>query len=309
MTVQRAVKDYLRYLAVGKRLAKNTQTNYRHYLSHLINWCQENQVKQIEDFSADDVLDWQEALLGSLKSNTQNYYLIALRGLLKYLIGKDVQVLAPEKVTLAKAKGQEIVYLEPEEVEQIIAVIPTATNQQKRDRAILALLFSSGLRISELTSLKRNQISLRRGEVTVLGKGGKTRLVFFSTEALEELKRYLAGRKDGNPYLLVHHRRDGTPADLHHAITARSVQRSLNHWANLAGITKPVTPHKLRHSFATDLLRNGADLRSVQQMLGHASVSTTQIYTHISDRSLKEVHSKFHHRQLGQSERETDESP
>jgi len=294
MTIQRAVKEYLRYLAVGKRLAKNTQDNYRRYLSHLSRWCQENKLENIEDFTAEDALDWQEDLLGALKSNTQNYYLIALRGLLKYLISKDLAVLSPDKITLAKSREQEIVYLEPEEIEQIIATIPTDTNQQKRDRAILSLLFSSGLRISELTGLKRNQVSLRRNELTVIGKGNKSRLVFFSNETLEEIKRYLAGRKDGNPFLFIHHRHDGTPANLTHHITPRSVQRSLAHWAGLAGINKPVTPHKLRHSFATDLLRNGADLRSVQQLLGHASVSTTQIYTHISNKGLKEVHEKFH---------------
>lgn len=296
MTISRAIKEYLRYLALGKQLAINSQINYRHYLESFSIWCQQNKLEKIEDLTAEDVLEWQETLHKTHKNNTQNYYLIALRGLLKYLIGKDVQALSPDRITLSKAKGQEIIFLEPEEIEQIINTIPTASIGQFRDRAIFRLLFSSGLRISELTSIKRNQTSLTRGEVTVIGKGSKTRLVFFSDEALEELKRYLAKRKDGNPYLFVQHRQDGTPADLRRPISPRSIQRSLARWATLAGITKPVTPHKLRHSFATDLLRNGADLRSVQQLLGHTSVATTQIYTHITDQGLKEAHQKFHHR-------------
>lgn len=294
MTVKRAIREYLRYLAVGKHLAQNSQSNYSRYLASLSCWCDLHKLEQIESVSYDDVLDWQESISKDHATLTQNYYLIALRGLLKFLISKDVPVLSPEKIILGKSREREVVYLEPEEVAQMCGVIPETTAGQLRDRAIIQALFSAGLRVGELASLKRNQVSLTRGEISVAGKGGKIRPVFLSEEALEAVRLYLTKRKDGNPFLFIHHRGNGEPSTLTKSLSPRSIQRKIRYWASLAGISKPVTPHKLRHSFATDLLRNGADLRSVQALLGHSSLATTQIYTHVTDKSLKDVHRRFH---------------
>lgn len=294
MTVKRAVREYLRYIRVGKQLSANSQLSYGRYLNSLAEWCQEKKLEVIERLTVDDVLDWQESLGHDLQPITQNYYLIALRGLLKFLISKDMAVLSPERITLGKTREREVVFLEPNEVSQISDVIPATTIGQLRDRAIVSALFSAGMRVGELSQLKRSQVSLTRGEISIQGKGGKIRPVFLSDEALEALNSYLSLRKDGNPYLFIHHRRSGEPSSLKEPLTPRSIQRLIRHWAGIAGIVKPVTPHKLRHGFATDLLRNGADLRSVQALLGHSSLATTQIYTHVTDKSLREVHKRFH---------------
>lgn len=240
-----------------------------------------------------------------LKKSTQNYHLIALRSFLKYCAKRDVATLAPEKIELAKQSERQVEFLEGEELERLLAAPIQVHGAQStvhskivvlRDKAILETLFSTGLRVSELAQLRRENVNLKKDEFTVRGKGGKLRLVFLSPSAQEWLTRYCNDRRDVSPYLFVRHDRAGKDAADEKPLTARSIQRLVERYARAAGITKRITPHVLRHSFATDLLRNKADIRSVQAMLGHASITTTQIYTHVTDARLREVHQKHHSR-------------
>ncbi len=298
MTVKRAVQDYLRYLETSRGASSHTVRNYRHYLATFQLWAETNKVEKIEQFGGEDVIDYQLSLLdsgGAKRSRaTVNYYLIALRSLVKYLIGRDLTVLPPEKITLGKVPSRQISFLEPEEIVALIGGAGDDSLVGRRNRAIVAVLFSSGLRVSELLGLKRNQINLATGEFSVRGKGGKVRPGFLSDEALEALGEYIDTRGDTNPYLFIRHHKNPTLDAKRGPISPRAVQRLIGHAAIKAGLTQTVTPHKIRHSFATDLLRNGADLRSVQALLGHSSITTTQIYTHVTDRSLRDVHRRFH---------------
>jgi site-specific recombinase XerD len=239
----------------------------------------------------------------SLKIITQNYHLIALRSFLKYLAKRDVKSLAAEKIELPKTPSRHVEFLETDEVTRLI----DATNQEKeklcrlRDRAILEFLFSTGLRISELVSLKKDNINLKRGEFSVRGKGDKMRLVFLSPQATKVLQEYFDAREDNSKALFIRHdnkesveKQIRSMDQAYSGLTARTVQRLIKKYALLAGITKKISPHTLRHSFATDLLTNGADLRAVQELLGHASISTTQIYTHLTNRRLKDIFDKYH---------------
>jgi site-specific recombinase XerD len=215
--------------------------------------------------------------------------------MLKYLVGRDVAVMAPDRIELGKVSERQIHFLEPEEVSRLLEPPLESSITQLRDQAVLQLLFSSGLRVSELTGLKKSDVNIERGEFSVRGKGGKIRPVFLSESAQAALSAYLAARTDSHPYLFIRHfKNTALDSKAKGGLTTRSVQRILKERAQLAGITKPVTPHKLRHSFATNLLRNGADLRSVQAMLGHASITTTQLYTHVTDKNLRETHERFH---------------
>ncbi|QQG49841.1 MAG: tyrosine-type recombinase/integrase [Candidatus Berkelbacteria bacterium] len=298
MKLERAIKEYLRYCSATRGFSPHTIRNYSHYLGVLGSWCDENKVARVEDLTSDDILDFQVFLndKSNLTHRTINYYLIAIRALLKYLINRDVKVIAPDRIELAKVAERQIHFLEPEEIERLLEIgeaEPTLTTL--RDQAMINLLYSSGLRVSELTSLKRSQVNLKRGEFSVRGKGGKVRPVFLSDEAQSSLQRYLKTRQDTNPYLLIrHYKNAAADSKATGGLSVRSIQRILNQRARLSGITKPVSPHKLRHSFATLLLQNGADLRSVQALLGHSSVTTTQIYTHVTDKNLRETHQRFH---------------
>ena len=228
---------------------------------------------------------------------TQAYHLIALRRFLTYLARRDIKSLEPSKIELPKIVKPQVNFLHYEEIERLIAEIPNETESDLRDRAIVELLFSSGLRVSELVNLNRGSINTKRREFTVRGKGNKDRPIFISKKAAEHIENYLDARNDNlQPLFLNYSRRYKKPSTdgNYRRITPRSVQRMVEKYAKLAGITKHVSPHTMRHSFATDLLVNGADLRSVQGMLGHASIATTQIYTHITDQHLKEIHEKFH---------------
>ena len=281
MTIGRAVKDYLRFLEASRGAAAHTVKNYRHYLNTFQNWAEANKVEKIDQLTGEDVIDYQLSLLDSdgIKRNrsTVNYYLIALRSLLKYLIGRDLTVLPPEKVTLSKVPARQISFLEREDVMRLIQVAGDDSLSGRRNRAIVAVLFSSGLRISELLGLKRNQVNLATGEFSVRGKGGKVRPGFLSDEALDVLGDYIDNRADTSPYLFIRHHKNSVLDSGKVPLSHRTVQRLLGQAAVKAGVTQSVTPHKIRHSFATDLLRNGADLRSVQAMLGHSSITTTQI--------------------------------
>lgn len=297
MTVKRAVKDFLKYCVVSKGYSDHTVKNYTRYLHVFEAWAEERGLSQIEQLTGEDVVDFQlEALHSEQKGKkTQNYYLIALRSLLKYLINRDLTVLSPEKITLAKTPGRQVSFLDQDEIGRIRQNIPVNTLSGKRDRAIISVLYATGLRISELTALQRNQVSLVSGEFSVRGKGGKVRPVFLTEEALDDLADYIENRTDTNPYLFIRHFENSALDSNKRPLSGRSIQRLLGAAARAAGVVKPISPHKLRHSFATSLLSNGADLRSVQALLGHSSITTTQVYTHVTDASLKEVHHRFHH--------------
>lgn len=300
MLFAKAKTDFLEYLEIEQNRSQKTIANYDHYLTRLIDFAGEIKVKDID---AELIRKWRIWLnrLGTntsdeLQKTTQNYHLIALRSFLKYCAKRDIPALAPEKVELARTKRKQVTFLTPEEVARLFTVAKIETLPGLRDRAILELLFSSGLRVSELVSLNRDHINLKRREFMVRGKGQKDRPIFISESAAHWIEQYLNKRQDTTQPLFVRYsgQKKVDTTGNYHRLTTRSVQRMVSRYALLAGITKHVSPHTLRHSFATDLLMNGADLRSVQALLGHSNIATTQIYTHVTDPHLKAVHEKFH---------------
>jgi len=300
MLFSKALVDFLEYLEVEQNRSQKTIENYHHYLTRLTDFAGEIEVKDIDP---ELIRKWRLWLnrLGTnvsdeLQKSTQNYHLIALRSFLKYCAKRDIPALAADKVELAKTQRKQVTFLTPEELSQLFAQPDINTLGGVRDRAILELLFSSGLRVSELVSLDKEHINLKRREFTVRGKGQKDRPIFISGQAAEWLQKYLDMRGDKARPLFVRFggfKKTDTSGN-YQRLTVRSVQRMASRYALLAGITKHVSPHTLRHSFATDLLMNGADLRSVQAMLGHSNIATTQIYTHVTDPHLKATHQKFH---------------
>lgn len=303
MLFMRVKTDFLEYLEIEQGRSQKTIANYDHYLTRIIDFGGDI---EISDITAEFVRKWRLWLnrLGTnvseeMQKNTLNYHLIALRSFLKYCAKRDIPALPPEKIELAKTVRKQVTFLSPEELDRLFTQTDTTDLAGLRDRAILELLFSSGLRVSELVSLDRDHINMKRREFMVRGKGQKDRPIFISEEAAEWITRYLEKRQDNARPLFVRYsgsKQQDTSGD-YHRLTARSVQRLVSRYALLAGITKHVSPHTLRHSFATDLLMNGADLRSVQAMLGHSNIATTQIYTHVTDPHLKSIHEKFHHKQ------------
>jgi len=288
----------LEYLEVERGKALNTAKNYDHYLQTFASFAKSHAIESPAKIDEELIKKFRLALnRQNLSKSTQNYYLISLRSFLKYLARKGSKTLSPEKIELIKTPESQITFLEQDELEQILKAPDLKTIQGIRDRAILALFFSTGLRVSELCNLKKVDINLQKSEFSVRGKGGKVRVVFIDENARESLKRYLAGRDDKNEYLFISYGHTNKPLAVSRellAITPRSVQRMIRKYAKAGGITKHVSPHTMRHSFATDLLIGGADLRSVQEMLGHKSVTTTQIYTHVTNKHLQEVHRAFH---------------
>jgi len=277
-------QEFLEYLEIERGRSLKTVANYDRYLRALIDFTHALSPADITD---ERVRQFRLALnRRGLKKNTQNYHLIALRTFLKFLTGRGLPVLSPAAIDLAKSDRKELDLINSAELARLLNSPDDRAMRGQRDRAILELLFSTGLRVSELCALNRESVDLKQGEFSIRGKGGKVRLVFISPEAKKALKNYLDGRKDVEEAMFV--------SDKLTRLTPRSIERSIHFYAINAGITKPVTPHTLRHSFATDLLRNGADLRAVQLLLGHSSISTTQIYTHITDRELRSVHERFH---------------
>ena len=300
--------EFLEYLEIEKNRSQLTIRNYDHYLDRFLDWAM---IRNPEDITSDLVRKFRLYLNRykdnkgkGLKKATQDYYVIALRGFLKYLAKQDIKTLASEKVELGKTQEREVEFLEADEIKRLLESVGnrhTCSLHNLRDKAILELLFSTGLRVSEIANLNRENINLKSGEFSVRGKGGKIRLVFISDSARDALISYLKKRKDLDPALFIHFKKGSavTVGDRHACplqlrLTPRSIQRIVKKYAIKAGIVKKVTPHTLRHSFATDLLMNGADIRSVQSMLGHSSITTTQIYTHITDKHLKDIHRKFH---------------
>lgn len=293
--------DFLEYLEVEQNRSQKTIANYDHYLTRLVDFAGED--LQVKGIDAELIRKWRLWLnrLGTnvsdeLQKTTQNYHLIALRSFLKFCAKQNIPALSADKIELAHTTRKQVTFLNEQELERLLKQPDTTTVVGLRDRAILELLFSSGLRVSELVGLDRDHINLKRREFTVRGKGQKDRPIFISPAAAEWLERYLDKRQDNTKPLFVRYS-GNKQVDLsgnYHRLTARSVQRLVGRYALLAGITKRVSPHTLRHSFATDLLMNGADLRSVQAMLGHSNIATTQIYTHITDPHLKQIHERFH---------------
>lgn len=308
------LRPFLEYLEVGKGRSPLTIRNYSFYLQRFFDWAKDPKPKDID---LDQIHKYRLYLnrlenreQGTLKKSTQNYHLIALRSFLKYLVKCDVPTFSPEKIDLAQQGTRDVSFLEAKDLERLLAA-PALSDAKKlirlRDTAILELFFSSGMRVSELANLKRDQINLGRDEFSVRGKGDHKRLAFSSKRARQALKEYLDERHDEVPYLFVRHDRASPLSSATSSsdemeevgpLTPRSIERLVHHYSVAVGIPKRVTPHTLRHSFATDLLMNGADIRSVQTMLGHASITTTQIYTHITNRQLREVHQAFHGQQM-----------
>lgn len=307
------ITDFLEYLEIEKNRSQATIKNYDFYLRRFI---QMTKVTKPSQVTSELVRQYRLQLnrlpskgeQSLLKKKTQNYHMIALRAFLKYLAKRDIDTLAPEKIELAKQEDRQVEFLEGTELEELLAAPMKTSPQpppsrsgsismiQHRDKAILELLFSTGLRVSELAHLKITDVNLKRDDFSVRGKGSKIRIVFLSNQAKYWVEEYLKARHDVSPYLFVAHdrakqgRNDGDALPL----TSRSIERIIARYAKAVGIMKKITPHTLRHSFATDLLRNGADIRSVQSMLGHASITTTQIYTHVTDQRLKEVYKQYH---------------
>lgn len=298
--LQHYIDQFLEYLEVERGRSIRTVENYRFYLYRFAEWAEfpdpsKISQKMVHDFRLFLNRDIEGRDDVTLKKTTQNYHLIALRAFLKYLSKIDVAAMGAEKIELAKQDTRKVDFLEPDELERM----REATKDDPglialRGRAILELLFSTGLRVSELSKLKIEDINLKRDEFTIKGKGSKHRIVFISSVAREAVRRYLEARKDLSPYVFVSHDRAKRRRGEIGSLTPRSVQRIVERYATRAGITKRITPHTLRHTFATDLLRNGADIRSVQAMLGHESITTTQVYTHVTNRELGKIHKKFH---------------
>ncbi|MDR1032726.1 MAG: tyrosine-type recombinase/integrase [Candidatus Nomurabacteria bacterium] len=303
MYVADLIADFLEYIEVEKGRSIKTAENYSLYLNRFIEYAGDE--LKPEQVTYDLVrkyhlwLNRYKNFSGEeLSKRTQAYHLIALRGLLKFLARRDIKTLDPSRIDMPKLDRKQVTFLDNGEVAQMVNAVKVNSKASLRDKALIELLFSSGLRVSELIGLNRDHINLERREFVVRGKGGKDRPVFISETATKAIKEYLANRQDELPVLFVNnsknapgtHKTDGN----HRRLTTRSVQRIVQKYAKLAGITKHVSPHTMRHSFATDLLMNGADIRSVQSMLGHSDISTTQIYTHVTDAHLREVHAKFH---------------
>ena len=300
MNVKELKSQFLEYLEIEKNRSPKTIENYNHYLTRFINFAK---VENPRDITEETIRKYRLTLNRTtdergkpLKKVTQNYHVIALRSFLKYLAKRDIRTVPAEKIELGKQEEREVVFLEPSELERFLRAPQGGTLSNLRDRAILETLFSTGLRVSELCSLNGDDIDLKRGEFSVRGKGSKLRLVFLSEQAKAAIAGYLEKRSDADEALFIRVPRNERFEKYEELrLTPRSVQRIIKKYAVVAGIVgKKITPHSLRHSFATDLLRNGADIRSVQALLGHSSVTTTQIYTHVTDKQLREVHEKFH---------------
>ena len=304
--IDRLKREFLEYVEIEKGHSLKTVNNYDHYLSRYFTHAK---IEKVSDITDDNIREFRLTLNRSsgvkvrgqssatMKKNTQNYYLIALRVFLKYMMKRGIPALPVERIELAKIPGRQLDLISTEELTRLLqspttntAGKPDETDKGLRDRAILELFFSTGLRLSELCSLNRD-LDLSKDEFSIRGKGEKVRVVFLSDEAKDSIKKYLASRKDLKEPLFIRQFYRTTETG---RLTPRSIERLVKHYAVKAGISKKVTPHVLRHGFATDLLSNGADIRSVQMMLGHANIATTQIYTHITDKQLRDVHKKFH---------------
>jgi site-specific recombinase XerD len=305
-------REFLEHVEIEKGNSLKTVNNYDYYLSRFLEFAK---VSNPQDITDDTIREFRLHLnrqpgvkirgqqASTLKKNTQNYHLIALRSFLKYMMKRGVTALPPDRIELAKIKERSLDLISGDELKRLLEA-PTVASQSGtqstlstlknyRDKAILELLFSTGLRLSELCSLDRD-LDLSKDEFSIRGKGEKVRVVFLSDSAKDAIKKYLKERKDLDDPLFIQYSSNKSKGSKSARLTPRSIERIVKQCAIVAGISKKVTPHVIRHSFATDLLSNGADIRSVQMMLGHANIATTQIYTHITDKQLRDVHKKFH---------------
>lgn len=299
------VDEFLEYLEIERNLSPLTIRDYRHYLNNFVGWSKANSpISRPQHITVELIRKYRVYLAHynspngnlPLKKVTQNYYIIALRSFLKYLIRKDLPVISPDKIELPKTESRSLKFLDREQLERLLAQPDISTERGLRDKVIMEMLFSTGLRVSELCRLNRDQVNLERKEFGVIGKGGKARVVFLSDRAAIWLERYLTKRADEAKALFIRYAGNQEPVQNLEKLrlTSRSVQRILDKYVRKARLPVKATPHVLRHSFATDLLMNGADLRSVQELLGHKNVSTTQIYTHVTNAQLRDVHKAFH---------------
>lgn len=301
--VENLIHSFLQHLKLEKNYSEKTLESYGHYLTRFLNW---TDVKKISDISPTLIRDYRVRLYDfrderdrKLKNKTRNYHLIVLRSFLRYLITeRGLEVMSPDEISLGKTEEREVDFLQSKELIKLFSAPDPKTKMGKRDRAVLELLFSTGLRVSELVSLDRDKINLETQEFSVIGKGGKSRVVFISNRAARALSEYLETREDDLKPLFIRYRGPTPDEDEDkneaYRLSARSVQRLVKKYVHKVGLTTEATPHTLRHTFATDLLRAGADVREVQELLGHKNVSTTQIYTHVTDRKLKKVHERYH---------------
>ncbi|PJC28125.1 hypothetical protein CO054_01785 [Candidatus Shapirobacteria bacterium CG_4_9_14_0_2_um_filter_39_11] len=293
--LDRLIEEFLENLEIERNCSPLTIRNYRHYLNRFSSWLKRNNLQGEPGSINLEIIKKYRVFLARfstpngipLSRSTQSYHVIALRAFLRWLIKNDYKTIPPEKIDLPKSESRSLKFLSTEQVERLLSQPQISTLRGIRDKAILEVLFSTGLRVSELVKLNRDQIDLRRREFGVIGKGGRSRVVFLSQRAADWLKKYLDGREDSTQPLFI-----GKEMRL----TARSVQRIVAKYGRKARLPIEVTPHVIRHSFATDLLMAGADIRSVQEMLGHKNISTTQIYTHVTDKQLREIHETFHGR-------------
>jgi site-specific recombinase XerD len=302
------ITDFIEYGELEKNFSPLTVKMYDYYLRHFAGWIANESGGEavLRDINEETIKKYRlhlaryvsENTKFPLKKSTQNYFMVALRAFLRYLIRKGYDVLPPDQVELGKQEDRHLKYLEEDQLQQLLQAPDTTTLEGIRDRAILETLFSTGLRVAELAGLNRDTINLDKREFGVIGKGRKARVVFLSDDAVAWLNKYLRLRKDKHTPLFIryrgkkHHLEDENGEDLR--LTPRSIERMVEKYVKQLGLTVKATPHTLRHSFATDLLFNGADLRSVQEMLGHSNISTTQIYTHVTNTHLREAHQKFH---------------
>lgn len=298
MDFSTAKRQFLEYIEIEKGRSLKTVENYDRYLSR---FAHDSGIKTVGSITEDTIREFRLKLnrapgvkvrgqsAATMKKNTQNYYMIALRSFLKYCRKRNISALTPDAIELAKTGARHLDLISTDELIRLLKAPDTTTPKGLRDKALLELFFSTGLRLSELCSLNHD-LDLSKDEFSIRGKGEKVRVVFLSEDAKTAIRAYLETRKDMAEPLFVNNAKNGSTGRL----TPRSIERIVKHYALKAGISKKVTPHVLRHSFATDLLSNGADIRSVQMMLGHANIATTQVYTHITDKQLREVHKKFH---------------
>lgn len=304
MDLSKLFLDFLEYLELERNVSKLTIRNYKHYLERFLAFLGAESPTPAS-ITPEKIREYRLFLSRytdsagiSLKRITQNYHLIALRSFLKFLIKRGIKVVPPETIELGKAESRSIKFLERDAVERLLNMPEISSPEGFRDKAILELLFSTGLRVSELVGLNRDQVNLERREFGVIGKGRRPRVVFLSDTAAEWLGRYIKSRDDDWKPMFIRYSGktpdEGDKTGQSRRLSARSVQRSVEKYVKKARLPIKITPHGLRHSFATDLLHGGADLRAIQEMLGHKNVATTQIYTHITNPQLKEIHSKFH---------------